>query len=131
MKTPLYSFIGNEVLSIGQARLAILLEEKPLKRTKTTNFIVVDVLSAYNVILGRLTLNKFQVVVSTFCQKIKFLVDNEVAEVKGDQLTTRQCYVEMVKSEARATRKNQHLDVNAIMKESPPPALFYEEKEEV
>ncbi|XP_042455825.1 uncharacterized protein LOC122040538 [Zingiber officinale] len=52
MTTPLYGFTSNEVLLIGQARLVISLGEEPLKRMRTTNFIVVDAPSAYNVILG-------------------------------------------------------------------------------
>ncbi|XP_042419202.1 uncharacterized protein LOC122007400 [Zingiber officinale] len=93
METPLYGFTGNEVLSIGQARLVISLGEEPLRRTQTTNFIVVDAPSAYNVILGRPTLNEFQTVVSTYCQKMKFPVDDQMGKVKGDQLAARRCYV--------------------------------------
>ncbi|XP_042396579.1 uncharacterized protein LOC121986694 [Zingiber officinale] len=64
-----------------------------------------------------------------FCQKIKFPVEISVEEVKGDQLTSYRCYIEMVKMEAHATRKAQRLEVNAILEE--PPTLVYEEKEEV
>ncbi|XP_042404730.1 protein HOMOLOG OF MAMMALIAN LYST-INTERACTING PROTEIN 5-like [Zingiber officinale] len=88
---------------------------------------MVDAPSAYNVILGQPALNEFQAVVSTYCQKIKFLVDDRVGEVKGDQLAARRCYVEMVKTEMRSARKNPCLEVNAITER--PPALVYEEKE--
>ncbi|XP_042455330.1 uncharacterized protein LOC122040004 [Zingiber officinale] len=67
-------------------------------------------------------------VASTYFQKIKFQMDDKVGKVKGDQLATRQCYVEMVKSEARATRKNPLLEVNTITDK--PSTLVYEEKEE-
>lgn len=50
--TPLYEFTGNEVLSIDQIRLAISLGDESLRRIRIMNFIVVDVLSAYNIILG-------------------------------------------------------------------------------
>ncbi|XP_042415453.1 uncharacterized protein LOC122004668 [Zingiber officinale] len=82
MTTPLYGFTSNEVLPVGQTRLAISLGEELLQRTRTTNFIVVDAPSAYNVILGRPTLNKFRAVVLTFCQKIKFPVEDKVGEVR-------------------------------------------------
>ncbi|XP_042387741.1 uncharacterized protein LOC121979816 [Zingiber officinale] len=52
-----------------------------------------------------------------------------MGEVKGDQLTARWCYVEMVKLEELAAWKIPRLEVNTIMKE--PPTLVYEEKEEV
>ncbi|XP_042422088.1 uncharacterized protein LOC122009849 [Zingiber officinale] len=105
MATPLYGFTGNEVSPIGQTRLAVSLGEEPLIRTRTTNFIVVDAPSAYNVILGRPTLNKFRVVVSTYYQQIKFPVGKLVGETRGDQVAARQCYVEMVKADAKAARK--------------------------
>ncbi|XP_042405029.1 uncharacterized protein LOC121995327 [Zingiber officinale] len=94
-------FKRNEVLPISQARLIISLGEESLRRIRTTNFIVVDALLAYNVILGRPALNEFRVVVSTYYQKIKFLVDDQVGEVKVDQLASRCCYVEMVKIEVK------------------------------
>ncbi|XP_042380412.1 uncharacterized protein LOC121972856 [Zingiber officinale] len=52
MATPLYGFTGNEVSPIWQTRLVVSLGEEPLIRTRTTNFIVVDAPSPYNVILG-------------------------------------------------------------------------------
>ncbi|XP_042444106.1 uncharacterized protein LOC122029233 [Zingiber officinale] len=129
MMTLLYGFTGNKVLSIGQTKLAISLSKEPLKRARITNFIVVDTPLAYNVILGRLALNKFRAVVSTYFQKIKVPVDNKVGEVKGDQLAAGRCYAEMVRSKARTARKNPCLEVNAIIEK--PPTLVYEEKEEV
>ncbi|XP_042432923.1 uncharacterized protein LOC122019532 [Zingiber officinale] len=129
MTTPLYGFTGNEVLPIEQTRLAILLGEDPLRRTRATNFIVVDAPSAYNVILGRSALNEFRAIVSTFCQKIKFSVEDQVGEVRGDRLAARRCYMEMVRSESRSTRKTPRIEVNTIIEK--PPTLVCEEKEEV
>ncbi|XP_042472500.1 uncharacterized protein LOC122055185 [Zingiber officinale] len=86
MTTPLYGFTDNEVQQLDQIKLAVSLGEEPLRRTRVTNFIIVEALSAYNVILGRPTLNEFRTVISTFCQKIKFRVEDRVGEVKGDRL---------------------------------------------
>ncbi|XP_042452845.1 uncharacterized protein LOC122037437 [Zingiber officinale] len=88
---PQYGYMGNEVQPLGQIKLAVSLGEEPHRRTRVTNFIVVEALSAYNVILGRPALNEFRAVVSTFCQKIKFPVEDRVGEVKEDQLTVRRC----------------------------------------
>ncbi|XP_042432586.1 uncharacterized protein LOC122019157 [Zingiber officinale] len=129
MTTPLYGFTGNEVLPVGQIRLAISLGEESLRRTWTTNFIVVDASSAYNVILGRPTLNEFRAVISTFCQKVKFPVEDEVGEVRGDQLAARRCYLEMIRAESRSDRKALRLEVNTINEK--PLILVYEEKEEM
>ncbi|KAK2996573.1 hypothetical protein RJ639_025584 [Escallonia herrerae] len=57
---------------------------------KAGNF---EVPSAYNAILGRPALNQLQAVVSTYHLKMKFPMENGIAEVKGDQTTSRQCYV--------------------------------------
>ncbi|XP_042426256.1 uncharacterized protein LOC122014140 [Zingiber officinale] len=129
MTTPLFGFMGNDVQPVGQIKLAILLGEEPLRRTRTANFIVVDAPSAYNVILGRPTLNEFRAVVSTFHQKIKFPVEDRVGEVKGDQLAARHCYVEMVRAETRSARKAPCIEVNTITEK--PPTFVYKEKEEV
>ncbi|XP_042467248.1 uncharacterized protein LOC122050410 [Zingiber officinale] len=77
---PLFGFTGNEVQVVGQMKLAISLNEEPLRRARTTNFIIVDAHSAYNVILGRPALTEFRVVVSTFYQKIKFPVEDQEGE---------------------------------------------------
>ena len=53
---------------------------------------MVDCPSSYNVIIGRPILNKWKAATSTYCLKVKFLIDNGVGEVKGDQVLTRECY---------------------------------------
>ena len=53
---------------------------------------MVDCPSSYNVIIGRPTLNKWKAATSTYCLKVKFLTDNGVSEVKGDQVLARECY---------------------------------------
>ncbi|KAK3020004.1 hypothetical protein RJ639_004049 [Escallonia herrerae] len=62
------------------------------------DFVVVKVPSAYNAILGQPTLNHLQAVVSTYHLKMKFPTENGIGEVKGDQTTTRQCYVTSCRS---------------------------------
>ncbi|XP_042432957.1 uncharacterized protein LOC122019564 [Zingiber officinale] len=78
MATPLYGFTGNEVQPLDQIKLAISLGEEPLMRTRRSYFMVVDAPSVYNVILGRPALNEFRTIVCTFCQKVKFSVDDQV-----------------------------------------------------
>ncbi|KAL0408344.1 UNVERIFIED_CONTAM: Transposon Ty3-G Gag-Pol polyprotein [Sesamum radiatum] len=62
-------------------------------------FLVVDVPSAYNVILGRPTLNAFQAVISTYHMKIKFPTPKGVGEVQGDTIQSRKCYVEAMRTD--------------------------------
>ena len=53
---------------------------------------MVDYPSSYNVIIGRPTLNGWKAAMSTYCMKVKFPTDNEVGEVKGNQVLARECY---------------------------------------
>ena len=63
-----------------------------MQLTHQLDFLVVDCPSSYNVIIGMPTLNKWKAAISTYCLKVKFLTDNGVGEVKGDQVLARECY---------------------------------------
>ncbi|KAL0456610.1 UNVERIFIED_CONTAM: hypothetical protein Slati_1000200 [Sesamum latifolium] len=82
-------------------------------KTCMLKFLVVDVPSAYNVILGRPTLNTFQTVISNYYMKIKFPTPGGVGEVQGDHLQSRRCYVE-------AVRKGQKRNVGEAPDRAPP-----------
>ena len=56
------------------------------------DFLLVDQPSAYNVIIGRQTLNALRVVVSIYHLAMKFPTGDQVGEVRGDQVESRQCY---------------------------------------
>ena len=60
------------------------------------SFLVVDCSSAYNAILGRLTLNSWKAVTSTYHLMIKFPTDYGVGELRGDQVAARECYIAMM-----------------------------------
>ena len=53
---------------------------------------MVDCPSSYNVIIGRPTLNRWKEATSTYCLKVKFLKENGIGEVKGDQVPARKCF---------------------------------------
>ena len=53
---------------------------------------MVDCPSSYNVIIRRPTLNRWKVTTCTYFLKVKFLIDNRVGEVRGDQILARECY---------------------------------------
>ena len=58
--------------------------------TNQHNFLVVDSPSSYNV--GRPTLNRWKVVTSTYCLKVKFPTEWGIREIRGDQVLARKCY---------------------------------------
>ncbi|CAA0830908.1 Unknown protein, partial [Striga hermonthica] len=74
LHTSLFGFNGSKVAPLGETTLVVVLGEDDLKKVKMVRFVVVDVESTYNVILGRPGLNAFQAVVSTYHMKLKFLV---------------------------------------------------------
>ncbi|KAL0433977.1 UNVERIFIED_CONTAM: hypothetical protein Slati_2732000 [Sesamum latifolium] len=72
VNTSLYGFAGEVVHPRGMVSLPLAMGRGTTRKTCLLKFLVVDVPSAYNVILGRPTLNTFQAVVSTYHMKIKF-----------------------------------------------------------
>ena len=65
----------------------------PQNASLITNFVVVEAPSAYNVILGRPTLNQARTVVSTYSLVVKFPTPQGAGILRGDQATARSCYV--------------------------------------
>ncbi|KAL0298788.1 UNVERIFIED_CONTAM: hypothetical protein Sradi_6538600 [Sesamum radiatum] len=57
-------------------------------------------LSAYNVILGRPSLNSFQAIESTYHLKLKFPTPAGIGEEIGDRRQARECYANSLKGES-------------------------------
>ncbi|KAL0318789.1 UNVERIFIED_CONTAM: hypothetical protein Sangu_2035100 [Sesamum angustifolium] len=70
----------------GMISVPLTLRIQPLRKTCMLKFLVVDVSSAYNAIIGKPTLNIFHVVISTCHMKIKFPAPESVEEVQEDPL---------------------------------------------
>ena len=64
---------------------------------------VVDCPASYNVIIGRLTLNKWKSTTSAYYLKVKFPTENGVGEVRGDQVLARECYQAMLAAKENHT----------------------------
>ncbi|KAL0402351.1 UNVERIFIED_CONTAM: hypothetical protein Slati_4265000 [Sesamum latifolium] len=95
--TSLYGFAGVVVHPRGMISLPLTLGTSPLRKTCLLKFLVVDIPSAYNVILGRPTLNAFRAIISTYHMKIKFPVVGGVGKAQADTLQAHKCYVEAIK----------------------------------
>jgi hypothetical protein len=52
----------------------------------------------YNAIIGRLALNKFRAITSTYHLMMKFPTKNGIGELKGNQAVVRRCYNTSLKS---------------------------------
>ncbi|KAL0455093.1 UNVERIFIED_CONTAM: hypothetical protein Slati_0848500 [Sesamum latifolium] len=95
--TLLYGFAGEVVHPRSMISLPLTLGTSPLRKTCLLKFLVVDIQSAYNVILGRPTLNAFRAIISIYHMKIKFLVVGGVGDAQADILQARKCYVEVIR----------------------------------
>ena len=91
-ESPLISFSGDRVYPKGIVTLTKTVRTYPRQLTRQLDILVVDCPSSYNIIIGRPTLNKWKATTSTYCLKVKFPIDNNVGEVKGDQVLARECY---------------------------------------
>lgn len=61
-------------------------------KTVNAKFTIVDFMSSYNAILGRVALHAFQAVMSSLHQCLKFPTEGGVYTVKGSQKRERECY---------------------------------------
>ncbi|XP_075483585.1 uncharacterized protein LOC142523737 [Primulina tabacum] len=107
VETALFGFAGHAVYPEGEIVLPLTLGTRELKKTIMTTFIVADAPSSYNIILGRPTMNELRAVASVYHLKIKFSVGSQVGEVRGDQPSSRKCYVETVRVEQKKARREQ------------------------
>ena len=97
INTHLWGFSGEKVLPLGSIQLVLTLGEPPCQATTTTRFLVVDAPSAYNMLLGRPSLNAIKAIPSAYHMIIKFPTMHGVGMVRGDQLVARECYTNSMK----------------------------------
>ncbi|KAK4382465.1 hypothetical protein Sango_2868700 [Sesamum angolense] len=83
---------------VGEIMLLVSRGSYPRRTTKFVKFFVVDSPSAYNVILGRPSLNIFQAVASTYHLKIKFPTHNRIREEIEDRRQARECCANTLKT---------------------------------
>ena len=92
VSTHLRRFSGEKVLPLGSIQLVLTLGDPPCQATTTARFLIVDAPSAYNMLLGRPSLNAIKVIPSVYHMMIKFPTVSGVGMVRGDQRVARECY---------------------------------------
>ena len=97
VNTHLRGFSGEKVLPLGSIQLVLTLGEPPCKATTTARFLIVDAPSAYNMLLGRPSLNPIKAIPSAYHMIVKFPTVNGVGTVRGDQWVARECYTASMK----------------------------------
>ena len=121
---PLVGFGGGMVYPAGRIDLPIRLGEKGQGRHIVVRFLVVEELTAYNIILGRPTLNEAKaVIIPSLNMLIKYERDDgSVGSLSGDQKTARECYLSAVKDNVAADGQGKEpIDLDNVKDASPPP----------
>ena len=88
----LRGFSGERVLPLGSIQLVLTLRGPLCQDTTTVRFLIVDASSAYNMLLGRPSLNAIRAIPSAYHMVIKFPTTNGVGMVRGNQRIARECY---------------------------------------
>lgn len=101
IRTALVGLAGEKVQPVSVITQLITASVVPRQASVMIDFLMVEQPSAYNVIIGRPTLNKVRAVTSTYHLKMKFSTNNRVGEVKGNQVVARKCYNVTLKDPAR------------------------------
>ncbi|XP_072062241.1 uncharacterized protein [Arachis hypogaea] len=83
-------------------------------RTLSVDYIVVDVMSVYNALIGRTTLYRLAVVVSTPHLCMKFPTAEGIATVKRDQKLVRKYYNESLNLKGNQTEKKSMLSSSVV-----------------
>ena len=87
--------------------MVLTLGDPPCHATTTARFLVVDAPSAYNMLLGKPSLNAIKAIPSAYHMMIKFPTVNGVGMVREDQRVARECYSASMKQK---TVDNIYLD---------------------
>ena len=122
VNTHLRGFSGEKVLPLGSIQLVLTLGEPPFQATTTTRFLIVDTPSAYNMLLGRPSLNAIKAIPSAYHMMIKFPTVNGVGMVRGDQRVARECYSASMKQKAVDNIYMDELDISDEVLTRPKPS---------
>ena len=82
VNSPLVGFRGMKVQPVGTITLPVVVGAYPQQVTKNVNFLVVDCSFSYNAIIGRLTLNSWKAVMSTYHLSVKFPTEYGIRQVQ-------------------------------------------------
>jgi len=95
----LYGFVGDQVEVRGYIELRTTFTDGLASRTEKIRYLVVNALSAYNILLGRPTLNRTGVVPSTRHMKVKLpSMEGLIITICSDQKEAKKCYENSLKN---------------------------------
>ena len=111
VNTHLLGFSGENALPLGSIQLVLTLGDPPCQATTTARFLIIDAPSAYNMLLGRPSLNAIKAIPSAYHMIIKFPTIHGVGMVRGDQRVARECYTTSMKQRAVENVSVDELDM--------------------
>ncbi|KAM1100353.1 hypothetical protein ACFX2B_006761 [Malus domestica] len=117
--SPLISFSSDIVQLLGSIHFPFNIGTGPYTATITTNFLVIDCPTAYNVIFGRTGINYLKAMVSTHMLLMKFQTSYGNGYIRGDQLSARSCYNTSVKQQHLLVPKETLSIHDQVIKTSP------------
>ena len=95
----LYGFTEKEVEVHGYIELSTTFTDNLSSRTTKIRYLVIDATSAYNILLGRPSLNRLKAVPSTRHMKVKFpSLEGAVITIESDQEKAKRCYENSLKT---------------------------------
>ena len=100
----------------------LTLGEPPCQAMTTARFLIVNAPSAYNMLLGRPSLNVINVIPSAYHMMIKFPTISGVGMVLGDQRVARECYSASMKQKAIDNTYMDELDMRDEVLTRPKPS---------
>ena len=122
VSTHLRGFSCEKVLPLGSIQLVLTLRDPPCQATTTARFLVVDAPSAYNMLLGRPSLNAIKAIPSAYHMMIKFPTTSGVGMVRGDQHVARECYSASMKQKTVDNVYMEDLDMRDEVNTRPEPS---------
>ena len=121
VSTHLRGFSGEKVLPLGSIQLVVTLGDPLCQATMAVKFLIVDAPSAYNMLLGRPSLNAIKAIPSAYHMMIKFPTTSGVGMVRGDQHVARECYSVSMKQKAVDNIYVDELDMRDEVNTRPEP----------
>ena len=118
----LRGFSGERVLPLGSIQLVLTLGDPPCQDTTAVRFLIVDVPSAYNMLLGRPSLNTIKAIPSAYHIVIKFPTTDGVGIVRGSQRIARECYSASMKQKTVDNIYMDELDMRDEVSTRPTPS---------
>ena len=118
----LCGFSRERVLPLGSVQLVLTLGDPPCQDTTTVRFLIVEASLAYNMLLGRPSLNAIRAIPSAYHMVIKFPTANGVGMVQGNQRIARECYSASMKQNTVDNIYMDELDMRDEVTTRPTPS---------